>query len=167
MPQATPAGKACGPCAASKAACSLTGRAVGGSQSHADPESFRRVLDETVGSELRRLRGTIKRHTRILRELNGEIFGRTVEGSAGREEWDEGADEERMVLENWRLWGQLGSGFEHLPVLTRGQLFRADPEEEYREGEWSEEGEDGGDEEVEVEDEEGKEDEEEEEEVEA
>ena len=69
MPQATPAGKACGPCAAAKAACSLTGRAIGGSQSQADPESFRRILDEAVGSELQRLRGTIKRHTRILREL--------------------------------------------------------------------------------------------------
>ena len=161
MPQVTLAGKACGPCAAAKAACSLTGRAVGGSQSQADPESLRRVLEETVGSG--RLRGTIKRHTRILRELNGEIFARTVEGSVGREEWDEGADEERIVLENWLLWGQEGTGFEHLPVLTRGQLFRADPEEEYEEGEWSEEGEDGGDEEVEVEDEEDEEDEEEEE----
>ena len=86
MPQATPAGKACGPCTAAKAACSLTGRAIGGSQSQADPESFRRILDETVGSELRRLRGTIKRHTRILQELNGEVFGRIVEGSAERED---------------------------------------------------------------------------------
>ena len=126
-------------------------------------ESFRRILDETVGSKLRRLRGTIKWHTWILRELNGEVFGRTVKGSAEREEWDEGANEERMVLENWRLWGQPGSGFEHLPVLTRGQLFRADPEEEYEEGEWDEEEEEGG-EEVEVEDEEDEEDEEEEEE---
>ena len=163
MPQATPAGKACGPCTAAKAACSLTGRAIGGSQSQADPESFRRILDEAVGSELRRLRGTIKRHTRILRELNGEVFARTVEGSVGREEWDEGADEERMVLENWRLWGQEGTGFEHLPVLTREQLFRADPEEEYEEGEWDEEEEEGGEEEVEVEDEEDEADEEEEE----
>ena len=112
MPQVTPAGKVCGLCAAAKATCSLTGRAIGGSQSQADPESFRRILDETVGIELRRLRGTIKRHTRILRELNGEVFARTVEGSAEREEWDEGADEERMVLENWRL--SLGAN-PHLP----------------------------------------------------
>ena len=50
MPQATPAGKACGPCAAAKAACSLTGRAIGSSQSQVDPESFRRILDEVVGT---------------------------------------------------------------------------------------------------------------------
>ena len=53
--------------------------------------------------------------------------------------WEEGEDEEKMVLENWRLWGQVGTGFEHLPVLTRGMLFQADPEEEFEDEEvWEE-----------------------------
>ena len=49
-----------------------------------------------------------------MRDLNGEIFARTIEGNSENEEWDEGQDEERMVLENWRLWGQSGSGFQQL-----------------------------------------------------
>lgn len=71
---ATPAGKACGLCAAVKATCYLMGRTVRGSQSHVDHELLRRVLDKMVGSELWRLQGTIKRHTWILWELNREIF---------------------------------------------------------------------------------------------
>lgn len=99
---------------------------------------FKHLIQEAIGGELRRLRNNIKRHTRILRDLNGEIFIRNVLPDP---EWEEDATEEAMVLENWRLWGQPGTGFEHLPALTRGQLFRADPEEEYESGDEEEEGE--------------------------
>lgn len=119
-------------------------------------ESLKEFFWEALETMIEGFQEKLMTHNKILRDLNGELFLQNVVGGQEEPEWDAEKAEEEMVLEHWREWGVEGTGFEHLPVLKRDQLYRADPEEEY-EGSGGEDEEEVEDEEGEDEDEEGEE----------
>lgn len=68
----------------------------------------------------------LERLTDQVAELDGEVF----KWNLGMQPMDEEWTEEQETLQNWRMWGAPGSGYEHLPVITQDMLYRETGDQE-------------------------------------
>lgn len=86
-----------------------------------------KAIRSAVSEEMERLQVNLRRQARELSGLRGELFSRRMGVSPGDDdEWDAVGS----VLRDWHLWGRKGTGYEHLPVVKKEELFRAEPEDE-------------------------------------
>ena len=115
MSRPTGKGKACQACSTFKVRCSLAGRSTA-----VDPEVIKGIVNEAMGV----LNKTVCKQSHAIKEMSTELFSWNVHGRPIRdEEWSE----ESETLENWRLWGQPGSVYQHLPKVTH-ELLRPQTE---------------------------------------
>ena len=110
MSRPTGKGKVCQACSTLKVRCSFAGRSTA-----VDSEVIKGIVNDALGT----LNKMICKQGHAIEEMSTEIFSLSVRGRPTRdEEWSE----ERETLKNWRLWGQLGSAYQHLPKVTPESL---------------------------------------------